>query len=128
VSLRSPLGHALGHGSARTGAAHWYQQRVTAIALLLLGTWFAVSLACLGGASYGLVRAWLAAPRNSVLTVLLVLVAAWHAALGLQVVVEDYVSAKLLRATILIVVNFALAVAAVTGVLAVLRVAFGVVA
>jgi succinate dehydrogenase / fumarate reductase membrane anchor subunit len=128
MSLRSPLGRALGHGSARSGSSHWYAQRVTAIALLLLGLWFVASLACLGGASHEQVTAWLRSPTSSALAVLLVAVAASHASIGLQVVVEDYVAGKGARTAILIAVKFALAVAAVVGVLAVLRIAFGVAA
>jgi len=125
VSLRSPLRHVMGLGSARGGASHWYAQRVTAIALVLLGLWLVISFATLGGASHGRVVEWLSSPLSSALAVLLVLTAAWHALLGLQVVIEDYVADKGMRAAVLIAVKFALAVAAVVGVLAVLRVAFG---
>jgi len=128
VSLRSPLGRALGSGSAKGGSAHWYAQRVSGVALVLLGSWFVLALACLGGLSHEQVTGWLRSPVSSALMVLLVVVAAWHAALGLQVVVEDYVSAKGVRTAVLIAVKFALAVAAVMGVLAVLRIAFGVAA
>ena len=128
MSLRSPLGSVLGHGSARSGSAHWIAQRVTAVALVLLGLWFAASLACLGSASHERVTAWLRTPANSVLAVLLLAAGAYHAAIGLQVVVEDYVGAKGLRSAVLLVINFALVGAAVTGVLAVLRIALGVAA
>jgi succinate dehydrogenase / fumarate reductase membrane anchor subunit len=101
---------------------------VTGVALVLLGAWFVLSLACLGGASYEHVARWLSSPTSSMLMVLLVVVVAWHAALGLQVIVEDYVSASGLRAAVLVAVKFALVAAAVTGVLAVLRIAFGVAA
>ena len=65
---------------------------------------------------------------SAALAVLLVLTAAWHALLGLQVVIEDYVGDKGTRVAVLLVVKFAFAVAAVIGVLAVLRIAFGVAA
>jgi succinate dehydrogenase / fumarate reductase membrane anchor subunit len=125
MSLRSPLGRALGHGSAKSGSSHWYAQRVTAVALALLGLWFVVSLACLGNASYETIVEWLRSPVSSALLVLLVLVAAWHAVIGLQVVVEDYVASNNTRAAVMIAIKFAMAAAAVTGVLAVLRIAFG---
>jgi succinate dehydrogenase / fumarate reductase membrane anchor subunit len=128
MSLRSPLGRALGHGSAKSGSSHWYAQRVTAVALALLGLWFVVSLACLGNASYETIVAWLRSPASSIMSVLLVLVAAWHAVIGLQVVVEDYVAGANRRAGVMIAIKFAMAAAAVTGVLAVLRIAFGVAA
>ena len=128
MSLRSPLGRVLGLGSARGGSSHWYAQRVTAVALVLLALWLVVSLASLADASYGQVTGWLRWPPNSALALLLVVVAAWHAVLGLQVVVEDYVADKGTRLLVLIVIKFAFVAAAVVGVLAVLRIAFGVAA
>jgi succinate dehydrogenase / fumarate reductase membrane anchor subunit len=125
MSLRSPLGRVLGHGSAKSGADHWHAQRVSAIALALLGLWFVVSLLALGGTSHGSVSAWLRSPVQAALAVLLVLTAAYHAALGLQVVVEDYVADKGARFALLVAVRFALVVAAAVGVLAVARVALG---
>lgn len=125
MSLRSPLRSVTGLGSARGGAGHWYAQRVTAVALVLLGLWLVFSLATLGGASHERVVAWLSSPFNSALAVLLVLTSAWHALLGLQVVIEDYVADKGTRTAALLAVKFALTVAAVVGVLAVLRIAFG---
>jgi succinate dehydrogenase membrane anchor subunit len=128
MSLRSPLGRVLGLGSAKGGSAHWYAQRVSAVALVLLGLWFIVSLAALGGASYEQVSGWLGSPLQSALALLLVVTAAYHAMLGLQVVVEDYVADKGRRTLVLIAIKFALIVAAVVGVLAVLRIGFGVAA
>ena len=128
MSLRSPLGRVLGLGSARGGSSHWYAQRVSAVALVLLALWLFVSLASLADASYEQVTGWLRSPLNSTLALLLVVVAAWHAVLGLQVVVEDYVADKGTRVVVLIAIKFAFVVAAVVGVLAVLRIGFGVVA
>jgi succinate dehydrogenase / fumarate reductase membrane anchor subunit len=128
MSLRSPLGRVLGLGSARGGSSHWYAQRVSAVALVLLALWLFVSLASLADASYEQVTGWLRSPLNSTLALLLVVVAAWHAVLGLQVVVEDYVADKGMRVVVLIAIKFAFVVAAVVGVLAVLRIAFGVAA
>ncbi len=125
MSLRSPLGRVLGLGSAKGGSSHWYAQRVTAIALVLLGLWFVASLASLDGASLEAVRGWLRSPVSSVLAVLFVAVAAYHAHLGLQVVVEDYVPHKGRRFALLLVIKFALVVAALVGILGVLRIAFG---
>jgi succinate dehydrogenase / fumarate reductase membrane anchor subunit len=128
MSLKSPLRRVTGLGSAGSGAAHWYAHRVTAVALVLLGLWFVISLATLGGGSHERIVGWLATPIASALTVLLVLTAAYHALLGLQVVIEDYVADKGTRVAVMLVVKFALAVAAVIGVLAVLRIASGVAA
>ncbi len=126
MSLRSPLGRVLGLGSAKGGSSHWYGQRVTAVALVLLGLWFLVSLASLDGAGLASVQGWLRSPVSSVLAILFVAVAAYHASLGLQVVVEDYVADKGLRFAVLLAIKFVLVVAALIGILGVLRIAFGV--
>ena len=86
------------------------------------------TLATLGGASHEHVVAWLSSPVAAAFAGLLVLVGAWHALLGLQVVIEDYVGDKGTRVAALLAVKFAFAVAAVIGVLAVLRIASGVAA
>jgi succinate dehydrogenase / fumarate reductase membrane anchor subunit len=125
MSLRSPLGRVLGLGSAKGGSAHWFHQRVSAVALLLLGLWFLGSLLALDGAGYAAVVGWLRSPLSSALAALLVGVLAWHATLGLQVVIEDYVGDKGRRLVLLVLVKFLYAVAAVAGVLAVLRIGFG---
>jgi succinate dehydrogenase / fumarate reductase membrane anchor subunit len=117
----------LGLGSAKGGSGHWYSQRTTAVALVILGLWFVASLAMLGdGASHAAVVEWLASPFSAAMAVLLVVVGAYHALLGLQVVVEDYVGDKGARVVARVVIEFALVVAALIGVLAVLRLAFGV--
>jgi succinate dehydrogenase / fumarate reductase, membrane anchor subunit len=126
MSLRSPLGRVLGLGSAKGGSGHWYAQRVSAVALVILGFWFIASLAMLGaGAPLDAVSGWLQSPFPAEMAVLLVVVTAWHAMLGLQVVIEDYVADKGTRMVVLVALKFALVVAALIGVLAVLRIAFG---
>jgi succinate dehydrogenase / fumarate reductase membrane anchor subunit len=127
MSLRSPLGRVLGLGSAKGGSGHWYSQRVTAVALVILGLWFIASLAMLGsGAPHEAVLRWLGSPFSAVMALLLVGVGAWHALLGLQVVFEDYIGDKGTRMVVLVALKFAITVAALVAALAVLRIAFGV--
>ena len=123
--LRSPLGRAIGLGSAKEGVEHWWAQRVSAVALIPLGLWFAASLVALAGADRAAVLAWLHAPVQAILAILLLIAVFYHAALGLQVVIEDYVHAEWLKVPSLVamrLVSFGLAVA---GIFAVLRIAFG---
>jgi succinate dehydrogenase / fumarate reductase membrane anchor subunit len=123
--LRSPLGRAIGLGSAKEGVEHWWAQRVSAVALIPLGLWFAASLVALAGADRAAVLAWLHAPVQAILAILLLIAVFYHAALGLQVVVEDYVHAEWLKVSSLVamrLVSFGLAVA---GIFAVLRIALG---
>jgi succinate dehydrogenase / fumarate reductase, membrane anchor subunit len=83
------MGRVLGLGSAKTGTAHWWSQRMTAVALIPLTLWFVVSLLTLRALDYATVRAWLSIPLSSLLAVLLVVVSAYHSYLGTTVVVED---------------------------------------
>jgi succinate dehydrogenase / fumarate reductase membrane anchor subunit len=123
MSLRSPLGKVLGLGSAKTGAGHWWSQRVSAVGLVLLAPWFLLSLIALGDLSYAHVVAWVASPLNTVLLSLLVLTVTYHAQLGLQVVVEDYVAQKGTRMVVMLVINFGLVLLGLLGVFSVLRIA-----
>ena len=126
MSLRSPLRRVTYLGSAKGGSGHWYSQRITAVALVILGLWFVASLLMLGhGAPHESVVAWLRSPFSAVMALLLIVVGAYHAQLGLQVVFEDYVGDKGTRVVVLVAIKFALVVAALIGVLAVLRLAFG---
>jgi succinate dehydrogenase / fumarate reductase membrane anchor subunit len=123
-SLRSPLGRALGTGSAHTGAAHWWAQRVTAVTLIPLTLWFVFSLLLLPDLRYPTVRAWLMTPVSGFLAILLVVTMAYHAELGTTVVVEDYVHDAGVRTVTLLSLRCAFVLAAGLAVFAILRVAF----
>ena len=123
MSLRSPLGRVRGLGSAGEGVGHWWMQRVTAVALLPLTAWFAISLLSHALQSYDEMRGWLAQPWVAVLTALLALTLAWHSKLGVQVVIEDYVHGKGGKTFLLLLSTFVHVLAAAAAVFAVLRLA-----
>lgn len=125
MNYRTPVKQARGLGSAGSGVHHWWAQRVTAIALIPLGVWFATSLIALLGADYSTVTAWLSQPFNAVLTSLLLLMMFHHSWLGVQVVIEDYVHGEAVKITSLLLIRFAHVLLAAFGVFVVLRVAFG---
>jgi succinate dehydrogenase / fumarate reductase, membrane anchor subunit len=123
--LRSPLGRAFGLGSAKEGVAHWWGQRVSAAALVLLGLWFAASLVALAGADRAAMLRWLREPLPAILTILTVIAVFYHGALGLQVVIEDYVHAEWVKISSLVAVRLLSLALAVAGIFAVMRIAFG---
>jgi succinate dehydrogenase / fumarate reductase membrane anchor subunit len=123
MSLRSPLARVLNHGAARDGVSHWWIQRVSAVALAPLCLWLAASLLLLPTRNHVIVAHWIGVGLHPVLLVLTVLLATWHAWLGLQVVIEDYVPQSGPRITLLLISTFTNALLAATGTYAVLRIA-----
>jgi succinate dehydrogenase / fumarate reductase membrane anchor subunit len=121
--MRSPLGRALGLGSAKKGVEHWWAQRVTAVALIPLSLWFVAALLQQMGGDLASVRHWLGRPVPAVLMVLFLIATFYHVALGLEVVIEDYVHAELAKLGLVLVVRFAAVALAVAGIYAVLRMA-----
>ena len=91
MSLETPLHKVEGLGSAHSGVGHFKQQRVTAITMIPLTVWFAVSALGLVGATEVSVLIFLSNPLNAVLLGTFILISLYHMALGLQEVVVDYV-------------------------------------
>ena len=125
MSLRSPVGRALGLGSAKDGTGHWWAQRVSAVALIPLTLWFLLSLLSLPALDYATVRAWLSVPLSGLLAVLLVAVLTYHSYLGTTVVIEDYVHAAGTKLLSLLLLRFLYVLVAGAGIFAILHVAFG---
>ncbi len=125
MSLRSPLNNVLGLGSAKDGTSHFWGQRVSGVALALLGLWFVVSMACMPDFSYGSSVAFIGNPLNGVLLSLLVIAVAYHSFLGVQVVIEDYVHSHGTKLFLLILVRFAHIVLAAASLYGILKIGFG---
>jgi succinate dehydrogenase / fumarate reductase, membrane anchor subunit len=123
--LRNPLKRARGLGSAQFGVGHWWTQRVTAVGLILLGLWFVVLVLGLLHADYATARATVAKPWNAILLVAFIVTAFWHAVLGLQVVIEDYVHTRWKEIFLLVAIKFLAVLSVLAGALAVLRIALG---
>ena len=121
---RSLLAEARGLGSAKDGVQAWWLERVTAVALVPLTLWLMASLIAFGGREYTAVIAWLSDPLVALLLVLLLLALFVHLALGLKVVIEDYVHSRA-KIPVLIAARFACVVLCVAGILATLSVSFG---
>lgn len=123
--LRSPLGRAFGLGSAKEGVQHWWMQRVTAIVLVPLVLWLVVAVIGLAGADRGAIVAWLHNPMPAVLMLVLLAAIFYHTALGLQVVIEDYIHSEAVKLAALIAMRVLCILFVLRGVLAVLKLALG---
>jgi succinate dehydrogenase / fumarate reductase membrane anchor subunit len=121
--MRSPLGRAIGLGSAKEGVEHWWLQRITAVALVPLSLWFVIAIIRLVGADSDGVRDWVGNPLPAIMLVLLLIATFYHAALGLQVVIEDYIHAELTKLGLVVIVRLGCFALAVAGVFAVLSMA-----
>ncbi|ORU92954.1 MAG: succinate dehydrogenase [Cycloclasticus sp. symbiont of Poecilosclerida sp. N] len=125
MSLRTPLGQAKCLGSAKKGFHHWWAQRVTAVALIPLTIWFAYKVAVLSMSDYQTVSESIGSPWSAALIVSLIVAAFYHAALGMQVIYEDYVSNKAVRIAAIMATNLLLFLLATAATIAVLRIALG---
>jgi succinate dehydrogenase / fumarate reductase membrane anchor subunit len=123
--LRSPLGRALGLGSAKEGVGHWWAQRISAVALVPLGLWFCASLISLAGADRAVIASWLHGPVAATLMILTVGAVFYHGALGLQVVIEDYAPGEGSKLVLIVATKLLAFLLAVAGIVAVLKLALG---
>lgn len=125
MTLRSPVGRVLGLGAAKEGVSHWWSQRVSAVALVILTLWFVSALLRMPDFGHATVIAWMGAPVHAVLLLLLVGTLIYHSQLGVQVVIEDYVHHHGMKIASMLLVTFIHVALAALGIFAVLRVAFG---
>ena len=112
-------------GSTREGLGHWWIQRVTAIALIPLTLWLTASLIARARSDYGALIVWLRSPLSSMLMVLLLIALFYHMALGLRVIIEDYVHTNRIKVPAVVAINLGAIALAVAGIIATLRIAFG---
>jgi succinate dehydrogenase / fumarate reductase membrane anchor subunit len=125
MSLRTPLRQVLGLGSAKDGTGHFWRQRVSGVGLLFLGLWFAWALSTMPGFSHAEALAFIGAPLNSVLLLLLVVTLAYHSYLGVQVVIDDYVHGHGLNLTSLIISRFAHSFLTAAAIFAIIKIGLG---
>lgn len=124
-TLRTPMKTALGLGSAKQGLHHFMVQRITAVGLLLLVPWLVWVALSLLQLDYAQARAFIAQPWNATLMLVFVVTAFWHAQLGLQVVIEDYVHTRGTNLVLQLAIKLLCFLGAAAGVLAILRIALG---
>ncbi len=123
--FRSPLSRVKGLGSAKNGTSHFWHQRLTALALIPLVLWFGFGLASLPADYHSLV-AYIQQPVIAIGLILLVAMVFYHAQLGLQIVLEDYVSSHAKRTVAIIVTGFVCLICTLIGIVAVIKIFVGV--
>lgn len=114
MNYRTPISKARGLGSAKQGSHHWWAQRVTAVALVPLTLWLAIAIVMIPGADYASVVNWISSPWNTVLLISTIIAVFYHALMGIQVIIEDYVHVEWMKiagilATKLLLIFYALA-------------------
>lgn len=124
--MRTPLGQVRGLGAARSGTGHFWLQRMTAVANLVLSVFFVGLLISLAGESHASVTATLANPLVTIVMLLFVLSATIHMRLGMQVIIEDYVHHEALKIAALMLNTFFTIVIGLSAVFALLKISFGV--
>ena len=122
--LRTPLSKVKGLGSAKDGTGHFWHQRLTSLLLIPLVLWVGFSLAAMP-VDHATLVGWIQKPWVSVALVLLVITVFYHAQLGLQVIIEDYISSHSKRTVTLLLTNLACLLCGMIGVISVLKISFG---
>lgn len=125
MNLEHPLARVIGLGSAKAGVEHWWLQRLTAVALVPLTLWVVVLLLKTQPMDYDTARSLVANPINAALLACWAVAMLWHAQLGLQVVIEDYIHTPWLEITAHIGVKFVALLGAAVSVLSIIRIAAG---
>ena len=123
MTMETPLRQARGLGSARSGGHHWWLERLSAVATLLLLAWFIASLARMPAYDHATIVQWLGSPLAAVPMILLIVSTFWHARMGLIVIIEDYEHGGS-RLLYVVLVNFLAILGAALAIFAVLKIAF----
>ncbi|KPM18055.1 succinate dehydrogenase, hydrophobic membrane anchor protein [Citromicrobium bathyomarinum] len=118
------IGRVRGLGSAHEGAHHWLLQRFTAIGNLVLVLFLLVSFLLLPAYDYGTVTGWLSSPIAAAALILLIVSTFWHARLGLQVLIEDYIHEGGSRFALIALLNLVAVAGAVFGIFCIASIAF----
>ena len=125
MSMVNPLARARGHGSAKKGVHHWYAQRASAVLLIFLIGWLVYSLFRLAGTGHAEAVEFISNPINAAFLVVLLVTLFYHAMLGLQVVIEDYVHQAAVEIALLLLTRAGAYIGMVIGIIYVLKLAIG---
>ncbi len=124
MSIRTPLAKVKHLGSAKSGTHHFVHQRVTALFMIPLLMWFVISSITFVVMPKDLVPDFVMSPINIVASVLFVGNFLYHGALGMRVIIEDYIHCKWMQNALLIGLNLFCIVTFVAGVISLLSIHF----
>jgi succinate dehydrogenase / fumarate reductase membrane anchor subunit len=122
MKFETNLHLARGLGPAKSGLHHWMIQRVTAVALIPLSLWFVYTFIILVSAPYEYAREWLSSPWTATSSIFLIFLMFYHGCLGMQTIVEDYISQTIMRWALIIGINFFSAIMAILATVSILKV------
>ncbi len=125
MSMVNPLAKARGHGSAKEGVHHWYAQRASAVLLIFLTGWLIYAFITLAGMEYPAAREFMSQPLNAAFSVVLLVTMFYHAVLGLQVVIEDYVHRPAVEVLLYFITRAGALIGVALGIIHVLKLALG---
>ena len=125
MTYKTPLARVIGLGSAKDGSAHWWWQRLTALALIPLTLWFAFSIATLTSHCYADITLWMGSPVTATLLIAFVVSLFYHAQLGVQVVVEDYVHHEGMKIGMILATKFLSVILVILATISILQVTLG---
>ena len=125
MSDGTPIGRVRGLGSAHEGPHHWLLQRFTAIGNLILMLFLVVSLALLPSYDYATMAGWVSQTLPATALALLIISVFWHARLGLQVLIEDYVHTPGNKFALIALLNLVAVAGAIFGLVSIVRIALG---
>lgn len=122
MDYQTPLAKVRGLGSAKAGTGHFWMQRITAITLIPLSLWMVYFTEQLLNASHGEMVVWLSGPMDTILALAWVIAAFYHAALGLQVVIEDYVHTEWIKISSIWLMKLTFLFFAIAAIVAIFRI------
>jgi succinate dehydrogenase / fumarate reductase membrane anchor subunit len=121
--MSTPLQRVKGLGASHSGTGHFWRERITAVALVPLSLWFLYVVIGLAGTTEVSALIFLAHPWNAILMAAFVVIALYHAALGLQVVIDDYIHTAGTKIFLFLLIRFAVIATGSTCLFALLRIA-----
>ena len=126
MTLRTPLGHVRGMGSARSGTRHFWHQRLTSVAAVPLTIFFVVLVIAMMGRNHAAAVQILGSPLIAILMLLFILTSVYHMQIGMQVIIEDYVHGEVAKLVLLMANTFFSIAIGLASAYAILKLSFGV--